>query len=105
MTGVMLGQGVVPVLLFTVHGHVHPIGGSESCGWGPMAPCLARGLHVSLGRGESAPSGSDALMTLRGSGEEEGRSRRLSRPKLLRKAWVGWRLALGFERLTCCQRL
>jgi hypothetical protein len=38
MTGVMLGQGVVLVLLLAVHGHVHPIGGSECRGWGP--PCL-----------------------------------------------------------------
>jgi hypothetical protein len=29
----------------------------------------------------------------------------LSRPRPLRKARVGWRLTLGFERLTCCQRL
>jgi hypothetical protein len=35
MTGVMLGQGVVSVLLFTVHSHVCPIGGSGCNGWGP----------------------------------------------------------------------
>jgi hypothetical protein len=35
MTGVMLGQGMVPVLLLTVHGHVRPIGGSGCRGWGP----------------------------------------------------------------------
>jgi hypothetical protein len=34
MTGVMLGQGVVLVSLFTVHGHVCPIGGSRCRGWG-----------------------------------------------------------------------
>jgi hypothetical protein len=32
MTVVMLGQGVVPVPLFTVHGYVRPIGGSECRG-------------------------------------------------------------------------
>jgi hypothetical protein len=57
MTEVMLSQGVVPVLLFTVHGHVRLIGGSESRGWGPVALRLARGLHVSLGRGESVLRG------------------------------------------------
>jgi hypothetical protein len=66
----MLGQGVVPVLLLTVHGHVHPIGGSGCRGWGaPVAPRLTRGFHVSLGRGGSGLKGSSALMTSRGSGE------------------------------------
>jgi hypothetical protein len=42
MTGVMLSQGVVPVLLLTVHGHVYPIDGSECRSWGPpVAPRLA----------------------------------------------------------------
>jgi hypothetical protein len=55
----MLSQGVVPVLLLTMHGHVHPIGGSGCHGWGvPMAHRLARGLHVSLGRGRSKLRGS-----------------------------------------------
>jgi hypothetical protein len=35
MTGVMLGQGVVLVPLFIVHGYVRLIGGSECRGWGP----------------------------------------------------------------------
>jgi hypothetical protein len=40
----MLGQGVVPVLLFTVRGHVHPIGGSECRGCGPpWLPVLSEG--------------------------------------------------------------
>jgi hypothetical protein len=35
----------------------------------PVAPCLARGLHVSLGRGESMLRGSGAfVLTLSGSG-------------------------------------
>jgi hypothetical protein len=32
---VMLGQGMVPVFLLIVCGHVHPIGGSGCHGWGP----------------------------------------------------------------------
>jgi hypothetical protein len=37
-----------------------------------VAPRLARGLHVSLGRGRSMPSGLDAfVLTLQGSGEAE----------------------------------
>jgi hypothetical protein len=36
MTGVMSSQGVIPVLLLIVHGHVHPIDGSECCSWGPQ---------------------------------------------------------------------
>jgi hypothetical protein len=73
MTGVMLGQGVVPMLLFVVHGHVRPISGSGCRGWGPRGSRLDIGLHMSLGQGGSTPrvssapmltlSGSDALMT------------------------------------------
>jgi hypothetical protein len=44
MTEVMLGQGVVPVLLFIVRGHVRPIGGSGCHGWGPpWFPVLPEG--------------------------------------------------------------
>jgi hypothetical protein len=69
MTGVMLSQGMVPVLLLTVHGHVRPIGGSGCRGWGgPVAHHLARGLHVSLGRDRSKLRGSVLLMTPRGLG-------------------------------------
>jgi hypothetical protein len=58
----MLGQGMVPVLLLTVHGHIRPIDGSGCHGSGvPMARRLARGFHVSLGQGESKPRGSDAF--------------------------------------------
>jgi hypothetical protein len=49
MTGVMLGQSVVPAFLLTVHSHIRSIGGSGCHGEGPVAPCLVRGLHVSLG--------------------------------------------------------
>jgi hypothetical protein len=91
---VMLGQGVVSVLLFTVHGHVRPIGGSGCHGMGaPVAPCLARGLHMFLGWGGSTPRGSGALMTSWGLERGENcRPRRLSRPRPLCKARAGWRL-------------
>jgi hypothetical protein len=52
MTGVMLGQGVVPVLLLTVHGYVCPITGvgavvgcprgSLSCQRAPRVPLARR---------------------------------------------------------------
>jgi hypothetical protein len=72
MTGVTLGQSVVPVLLFTVHGHVRSIGGSGAMVRALVALCLARGLHVSLRRGRSTPRGSGApVLTLQGSGEAE----------------------------------
>jgi hypothetical protein len=72
MTGVMLGQSVVPTLLFTMRGHVRPIGGNECRGWDPVAFCLARGLHASLERGRSMPRGSGtAVLTLQWSGEAE----------------------------------
>jgi hypothetical protein len=45
----MLGQGVVPMLLLTVHGYIRPIGGVGAAIGGPVAPRLVRGLHVSLG--------------------------------------------------------
>jgi hypothetical protein len=89
MTGVMSSQGVVSVLLLTVHGHVRPINGSERRDLGvPVAHRLARGLHVSLGRGGSKPWGSDAFDdAVGGSGEAEGcRPRCPSRPRPLRKA-------------------
>jgi hypothetical protein len=41
MTGVMSSQGVVPVLLLTVHGHVNPVDGNEYRDWGALAPRLA----------------------------------------------------------------
>jgi hypothetical protein len=50
MTGVMLGQGVVLVLLLTVHGHVHPIGGRGCHGWGAL-------WLLVLPEGSTCPSG------------------------------------------------
>jgi hypothetical protein len=59
MTGVMSNQGVVPVLLLTVHGHVYPTDGSECGSWGahgspsclrvPRAP-QARREHAVVGQ-------------------------------------------------------
>jgi hypothetical protein len=46
----MLGQGVVPVLLLNVHGHVHPIGGSGCHGWGSL-------WLTALPEGHMCPSG------------------------------------------------
>jgi hypothetical protein len=44
MTRVMLGQGMVPVLLLTVHGHVRPISRSGCHSWGPSwLPVLLEG--------------------------------------------------------------
>jgi hypothetical protein len=72
MTGVTLGQSVVLMLLFTVHGHVRPIGRSGCRGEGPVASCFTIGLHASLGRGRSTPRGSGApVLTLQGLGEVE----------------------------------
>jgi hypothetical protein len=43
----MLGQGVVPVLLLTVHGHVRPICGSGCRGWAPRgSPSCKRAPRV-----------------------------------------------------------
>jgi hypothetical protein len=96
MTEVTLSQGVALVLLFAVCGHVRPIDGSGRHNWGvPVAHRLARGLHVSLRRGESKPWGSGAFDdAMRGLGEVEGcRPRRPSRPRPLHKAQAGWSLS------------
>jgi hypothetical protein len=95
----------------------------------PVASCLARGFHVSLGRGWSTPKGSGApvltlqgsdeakvvpdraqgsgaLMTLWGSGEAEttARGAYLARDLSVRLRRDGGWLS-GLERLICCQRL
>jgi hypothetical protein len=72
MTGVMLDQSTIPMFLFTVHGHVRPLGGNGCRDGAHMAPRRARGLHVFLGRGRSMPRVSGApMLTLQGSGEAE----------------------------------
>jgi hypothetical protein len=61
---------------------------------GPVAPCLARGFHVSLERDGSKLRGSGALMMSWGLGRGgKCHPRRPSRPRPLRKAWVGWILS------------
>jgi hypothetical protein len=59
MTVVMSSQGVVPVPLLIVHGHIHHIDGGEYRGWGPRgsSSCLriprtprARWKHAAGGR-------------------------------------------------------
>jgi hypothetical protein len=59
MNGVMSGQSVVPVLLLTVHGHVHPINGSECRSWGPpWLPVLLEGSTCPSGEAETRRGGS-----------------------------------------------
>jgi hypothetical protein len=56
----------------------------------PVAPRLARGLHVSLGRGKSTLRGSSALIISWGLGQGGNcRPRRLSHTRPFRKARVG----------------
>jgi hypothetical protein len=101
MTGVMFGQGMVPVLLFTVRGHVCPIGGSWCRGLGPRgSPSCQRALRVLRARQKYA-EGVKRFHDVMGLGR--GRTchpRRLSGLRPLRKARVGWRLTLGFKQLT-----
>jgi hypothetical protein len=105
MTGVMLSQGVVPVLLLTVHGHVRPIGESGCHGWRvPVAHRLARGLHVSLGRGESKLRGSGAFDDTAGARVRQrnvARGAHLTRDLSARLGWDGV-CRLCRKRLTCC---
>jgi hypothetical protein len=59
MTEVMSSQGVVPVLLLTVHGHVHHVDGSEYCGRGPpWLPVLPEGSTCPSGEAETGHVGS-----------------------------------------------
>jgi hypothetical protein len=95
MTGVILSQSMVLVLVFIVHGHVRPIGRSGCRGEGPRdsppcqrAPRVPR-VRLKYAKGSGAPvlmlpgsdeaeivpdraQGSGALMTSWGSGEAEG---------------------------------
>jgi hypothetical protein len=62
MTGVMSSQGVVPVLLLTVHGHVHPIDGSECSSWGPSwLPVLLEGSTCTSSEAETRCGGLGAF--------------------------------------------
>jgi hypothetical protein len=65
MTGVMSSQGMVPVLLLTVHGHVHPIDGSECRSWGPpWLPVLPEGSTCPSGEAETRYRGGRALLMM-----------------------------------------
>jgi hypothetical protein len=111
VTRVTLDQSVVPVLLFTMHGHVHPIGGSGCRGWGSYqrTPCVPRARRkyaegVRRSRAYIAGVGRfDDVVTARARRKPPPETP--ISPETFRKARAGWRLALGFERLTCCQRL
>jgi hypothetical protein len=82
MTGVMLGQSVVPVFLFTVHGHVRPIGGngrrgeaprdSLPCQRTPRVPRARQKYAKRVRRSVLTLQESDALMTSWGLDEVEG---------------------------------
>jgi hypothetical protein len=107
MTEVTLSQGVLLVLLFAVHGHIRPIGGSQWHGWGvPVAHRLARGLHVSLGQCGSKPRGSGTFDDATG---PRARRRDVARGAHLARdlsARLGWDRVcrLYRKRLTCCPR-
>jgi hypothetical protein len=67
MTGVMLSQSVVPVLLLTVHSHVHPIEGSMFRSWGPpWLPVLLQGSTCPSGEVETRCGGSGAFDDIMG---------------------------------------
>jgi hypothetical protein len=87
MIGVMSSQSVVLVPLLTVHGHVHHVDGANTVLGVPVAPRLAWGLHVPLGRGGECIVGVGHLWwRRRGSGEaKRRRPRRLSCVRPLRK--------------------
>jgi hypothetical protein len=54
----MLGQSVVPVSLFTMHGHIYPISGSGCRGWGaPWLPVLPEGFACPSGEAKEGREG------------------------------------------------
>jgi hypothetical protein len=63
MIGVISSQGVVPVLLLTMHGHVHHVDGSEYRSWGPRGSlsCL-RVPRAPRVRSKHATGGRELLM-------------------------------------------
>jgi hypothetical protein len=69
MTGVIMSQDMVLVLLFAVHGHVRPIGGSGHRGWGvPWLTILLEGYKCPSGEAEVTRGGRVLSMTPRGLG-------------------------------------
>jgi hypothetical protein len=64
MTRVMSSQGVVPVLLLTMHGHIHHVDGSEFRSWGPCgSPSCLSVPRAPRARRERATGGQVLLMT------------------------------------------
>jgi hypothetical protein len=81
MTGVMSSQGMVPVPLLTVHGHVYHINGSEYHSWGPpWLPVLPEGSTCPSGKAETRRGGLGEV--------ERCHPRHLLSPRPLRKAQV-----------------
>jgi hypothetical protein len=65
----MLGQGVILVLLLTMHGHVHPIGGSGCRGLAPpWLAVLPEGSMCPSSEAEVSRGVQALLMTPRGLG-------------------------------------
>jgi hypothetical protein len=75
MTGVTLSQDVVLVLLFTVRGHIRPIGRSGRRGWGSLwLTVLLEGYMCPSGKVEGSHEGRALLMTPWGLGRGGGMS-------------------------------
>jgi hypothetical protein len=69
VTGVMTSQGVVLVLLLTMHDHVHPIDGSEFRSWGPRGSLSCRRVpRAPRARRKHVVGGQALLTTSRGLG-------------------------------------
>jgi hypothetical protein len=102
MTGVTLGQGMVPVLLLVVHGHVHPIGGSGCHDWGsPWLTILLEGYTCPSGEAEVSRGGRALLMTSRGLRRgREMSSEALISPETSLQGSGGW--SLSFRATSNC---
>jgi hypothetical protein len=97
---------VVPVLLLTVHGHVHPVNGSEYRSWGPLwLPISPESSMCPSGEAEMHHGGSSAFGDATGAwarrrdvARDAYRARglfvRLRRDRVCHSC---------LERLTCCQ--
>jgi hypothetical protein len=88
MIGVMLGQSAVPTFLFTVHGHVHTIGGNGRRGKGPRgSPPCQRAPRVPRARQKYAKEVGAPVLTLQGTGEAEIVPDRAQRSGALMTSW------------------
>jgi hypothetical protein len=71
MIGVMSSQGMVPVLLLTVHGHIHHIDGASTVVGGPRgSPSCLRVPRAPRARQKCAVGGQAPLMMPRGLGRD-----------------------------------